>query len=140
MKAAAGKGRQVHGKRQIHGKNQKKPKKVTQTFVVDCTRPFEDGILDMANFEKYLKERLKVNGKTNNLGTAVTLERAKGRLSVNASVPFSKRYLKYMTKKYLKKNNLRDWLRVVSPNKKDTYEVRYFQINQEEEDDDADDK
>jgi large subunit ribosomal protein L22e len=38
------------------------------------------------------------------------------------------RYLKYLTKKYLKKNNLRDWLRVVA-NGKDTYELRYFQVS-----------
>lgn len=42
------------------------------------------------------------------------------------------RYLKYLTKKYLKKNNLRDWLRVVASDK-ETYELRYFQISQEEE-------
>ena len=41
----------------------------------------------------------------------------------------------------MKKNNLRDWLRVVSPsNVKDTYELRYFNINndEEEEEEDAD--
>jgi len=37
-----------------------------------------------------------------------------------------------LCKKYLKKNNLRDWLRVVSTSK-DTYELKYFQINNEEE-------
>jgi large subunit ribosomal protein L22e len=42
------------------------------------------------------------------------------------------RYLKYLTKKYLKKNSLRDWLRVIASNK-DTYELRYYQINQDEE-------
>ncbi len=52
-------------------------------------------------------------------------------------MPFSKRYLKYLTKKYLKKNNLRDWLRVVA-SAKDAYELRYFQINNDEEDEDED--
>lgn len=48
------------------------------------------------------------------------------------------RYLKYLTKKYLKKNNLRDWLRVVASDK-ETYELRYFQISQDdEEESDAD--
>lgn len=42
------------------------------------------------------------------------------------------RYLKYLTKKYLKKNNLRDWLRVVASDK-ETYELRYFQISQDDE-------
>lgn len=52
------------------------------------------------------------------------------------SASFS-RYLKYLTKKYLKKNNLRDWLRVVA-NTKESYELRYFQINQDEEEEDED--
>lgn len=47
------------------------------------------------------------------------------------------RYLKYLTKKYLKKNKLRDWLRVVSKDK-ETYELRYFQINSQEDEDEED--
>lgn len=78
-----------------------------------------------------------MNGKTNNLGNVVTIERNKTKITVVSDVPFSKRYLKYLTKKYLKKNNLRDWLRVVSTNK-ETYELRYFQINNEEEEEEED--
>ncbi|KAF4798956.1 ribosomal protein L22 [Turdus rufiventris] len=44
----------------------------------------------------------------------------------------------YLTKKYLKKNNLRDWLRVVA-NSKESYELRYFQINQDEEEEEEED-
>lgn len=87
--------------------------------------------------EKYLHERIKVNGKTNNLGNAVTIERNKTKITVISDVPFSKRYLKYLTKRYLKKNNLRDWLRVVSTSK-EVYELRYFQINNEEDEDEDD--
>lgn len=50
---------------------------------------------------------------------------------------YCRRYLKYLTKKYLKKNKLRDWLRVVSKDK-ETYELRYFQINSQEDDDEED--
>lgn len=83
-------------------------------------------------------ERIKVNGKTGNLGNAVTLGREKNtKLVLNSDIPFSKRYLKYLTKKYLKKNNLRDWLRVVASGK-DSYELRYFQINNQEDEDDED--
>jgi len=78
-----------------------------------------------------------VNGKTQNLSNLVTVERTKSKICVTSDIPFSKRYLKYLTKKYLKKNNLRDWLRVVST-AKDIYELRYFQINNEEEDDEED--
>jgi hypothetical protein len=48
------------------------------------------------------------------------------------------RYLKYLTKKYLKKHNVRDWLRVIAANKdRNVYELRYFNIaeNEGEEED-----
>ena len=57
---------------------------------------------------------------------------------VYRSVSVCCRYLKYLTKKYLKKNNLRDWLRVVASSK-ESFELRYFQINQDEEEEEADD-
>uniref|UniRef100_A0A8C5WER2 Ribosomal protein L22 like 1 n=1 Tax=Leptobrachium leishanense TaxID=445787 RepID=A0A8C5WER2_9ANUR len=82
--------------------------------------------------EQFLKEKVKVNGKTGNLGNTVRIERLKTKITVLSEKQFSKRYLKYLTKKYLKKNNLRDWLRVVASDK-ETYELRYFQISQDEE-------
>ncbi|GFQ83081.1 60S ribosomal protein L22, partial [Trichonephila clavata] len=87
--------------------------------------------------EKFLHERIKVDGKTNNLSNRVTIERNKSKITVVADCKFCKRYLKYLAKKYLKKHNLRDWLRVVA-NGKDSYELRYFQINNEEDEDEED--
>ncbi|CAI5787734.1 60S ribosomal protein L22 isoform X2 [Podarcis lilfordi] len=71
------------------------------------------------------------------VGCVVTIERSKIKITVTSEVPFSKRYLKYLTKKYLKKN-LHDWLRMVA-NSKESYELRYFQINQDEEEDEEED-
>jgi len=51
---------------------------------------------------------------------------------------YGSRYLKYLTKKYLKKHNVRDWLRVIASNKdRSVYELRYFNIaeNEGEEED-----
>ena len=39
-------------------------KKKAQTYVVDCTKPVEDKIMEIAAFEKFLTEKIKVNGKT----------------------------------------------------------------------------
>nr|ALS05200.1 60S ribosomal protein L22 [Tortanus dextrilobatus] len=124
------------GKQSLKGKGKgvkKLGKKNQIKLVIDCTHPVEDGIMNCADFEKYLQERIKVGGKTSNFGNDLTLERAKTKINLTSNVPFSKRYLKYLTKKYLKKNNLRDWLRVVASTK-DAYELRYFQINNEESD------
>ncbi|XP_043474074.1 60S ribosomal protein L22-like [Leptopilina heterotoma] len=125
----------VGKKQHLRGKGQKK--KVCLKFSIDCTHPVEDNIMDVASFEKYLHERIKVNGKTGNFGNNVTIERNKMRITVSSDIDFSKRYLKYLTKRYLKKNKLRDWLRVVCKDK-ETYELRYFQINSQEDEDDED--
>ncbi len=120
------------GKAGKGGTTAKVSKKSQLRFSIDCAHPVEDGIMNCADFETYLRDRVKVGGKTQNFGKDVELAREKNRLVLTSSVPFSKRYLKYLTKKYLKKNNLRDWLRVVA-SAKDAYELRYFQINNDEE-------
>ena len=76
-----------------------------------------------------MRERIKVNGKAGNLGDKISLSKeGDGKLVLSTSAPFSKRYLKYLTKKYLKKNSMRDWLRVVAT-KKDTFTLRYFNVS-----------
>ena len=35
-------------------------KKIQHKFILNCSQPVEDGIMDPANFEKYLHERIKV--------------------------------------------------------------------------------
>ncbi|PNI39976.1 RPL22 isoform 8 [Pan troglodytes] len=48
--------------------------------------------MDAANFEQFLQERIKVNGKAGNLGGGVvTIERSKSKITVTSEVPFSKR-------------------------------------------------
>ncbi len=83
--------------------------------------------------EQFFRDRIKVDKKTGNLGDSVKVAReGKAKVVVDSAIPMSKRYLKYLTKKYLKKQQLRDFLRVIA-NKKDSYELRYFNMAQEEE-------
>merc|ERR1712151_174310 len=83
-------------------------------FSINCAKPVDDGIMDSGAFEKFLHDRIKVNGKAGDLGDAVSIERAGSIITVIAEAPFSKRYLKYLTKKFLKKHQLRDWLHVIA--------------------------
>merc|ERR1711897_11753 len=139
--APAAKAAKKPGKQPLKGKGKvvkKLGKKNQIKLFIDCTHPVEDGIMNCADFEKYLQERIKIAGKTSNFGKEFTMERVKTKICLTSDIPFSKRYLKYLTKKYLKKNNLRDWLRVVA-SAKDAYELRYFQINNEEEEEEDDD-
>lgn len=107
-------------------------------FVIDCTQPVDDKVLDMGQFEKYLNDRIKIKGKTGVLAqNGVTIVKDRSKLTV-ASPPdlgFSKRQLKYLSKRYLKKQQLRDFLRVVAASK-NSYEMRYFRISDVDEGDD----
>ncbi|XP_059659562.1 large ribosomal subunit protein eL22y-like isoform X2 [Cornus florida] len=113
-----------------------KGKKKGVTFVIDCAKPVEDKIMDIASLEKFLQERIKVSGKAGALGDVISLTRDKSKITVTSDASFSKRYLKYLTKKFLKKHNVRDWLRVISSNKdRNVYELRYFNIAENEGED-----
>lgn len=56
--------------------------------------------------EKFLLDRIKVGGKTGNLGDLVSVSRDKAKVVVTSDTAFSKRYLKYLSKKYLKKQQV----------------------------------
>merc|ERR1712014_242543 len=109
----------------------KKSKNNTRKFTINCQAPVDDGILDIASFNQYLTEHIKVEGKVGNLGEKVKVDSAKSNLVVSSEIALSKRYLKYLTKRYLKKN-LREWLRVVAENK-ESYTLKYFNINQDDD-------
>ena len=102
------------------------------TYKIDCSTPVNHGLFDTAAFELFLNERIKVNNKTKALGDLVKISLKGNIISVDAQQPFSKRYLKYLTKKFLKKAQLRDWLRVVATNK-NSYQLKYFNIRDSEE-------
>ena len=70
-----------------------KGKKKGATFTIDCVKPVEDKIMDIASLEKFLQERIKVGGKAGALGDSVTVTREKSKIIVTSESSFSKRYL-----------------------------------------------
>nr|XP_020649450.1 60S ribosomal protein L22-like 1 [Pogona vitticeps] len=75
----------------------KKLKKSACKYSLDLTHPVEDGIFDSGNFEQFLKEKVKVNGKTGNLGNIVHIERFKNKITVSSERQFSKRYVCFLS-------------------------------------------
>ncbi|OQD77650.1 hypothetical protein PENDEC_c002G05978 [Penicillium decumbens] len=114
----------------------RKAQKVTHKFIINASQPASDKIFDVSAFEKFLHDRIKVEGRIGNLGDNVVISQVgEGKIEVVAHIPFSGRYLKYLTKKYLKKQQLRDWLRVVSTSK-GVYELRFYNVVNDEAEDD----
>lgn len=62
----------------------------------------------------------------------IYFQTGEGKIWVNTNVAFSKRYLKYLTKKHLRKQQLRDWLRVVATSKQG-YEIKFFNVSYDQE-------
>jgi large subunit ribosomal protein L22e len=69
-------------------------KRPTVKYVVDCTTAVNDNVIDPAGLEKYFHDRIKVDGKTGNLGESVTINREKAKITVSTDAAHSKRYLK----------------------------------------------
>eukprot|EP00466_Bigelowiella_natans_P021450 jgi/Bigna1/87523/estExt_fgenesh1_pg.C_210106 len=115
-----------------------KKKTSLKKFVINCSKPVEDEIFDMASFTKYLHDKIKVNGKTGNLGDDVKISNPDdSTVEVTAKCDFSKRYLKYLTKRFLKGQNLRDYIRIIAGAQKNSYELKYFNVHNEEEEETA---
>lgn len=112
-------------------KGGKQGKKATTKFFIDCRLPLEDNVIVLSDFESFMKNHIKVDNKTGNLGTAITVAKDKDSLVCESKIPLSKRYLKYLTKKYLKKNDIKEFLRVIATTK-NTYQLKYFKIQNEE--------
>ncbi|KAI9813445.1 MAG: 60S ribosomal protein L22 [Pycnora praestabilis] len=113
-----------------------KQQKITNKYIINASQPASDKIFDVSAFEKFLHDKIKVDGLTGNLGETVQIsQQGDGKIEVIAHTQFSGRYLKYLTKKFLKKQQLRDWLRVVSTSK-GVYELRFFNVVNDDADDD----
>ncbi|KAI0134529.1 ribosomal protein L22e, partial [Xylariales sp. AK1849] len=105
-------------------------------FIINAQQPASDKIFDTAAFEKFLQDKIKIDGRVGNLGdTIVIQQQGEGKVEIIAHNELSGRYLKYLTKKFLKKMQLRDWLRVVSTSK-GVYELKFFNVVNDEADDD----
>ncbi|POY74418.1 hypothetical protein BMF94_2612 [Rhodotorula taiwanensis] len=116
----------------VAAKKQKSATKAApKKFYIDYSGPVNDKIFDAADFEKYMVEHYKVDGKRANLDGKVEFKREPTRLVVIAHDDNSKRSLKYYSKKYLKKNMMREWLRVVATSK-DTYTFKFFNLSFED--------
>jgi large subunit ribosomal protein L22e len=91
-----------------------KGKKKALTFTVDCQKPVEDKIMDIASFEKFLVDKIKVDNKTGAvlaqsvllcvnvctqapccasgvLGDNIKVTREKSKVSVTSEIHMSKR-------------------------------------------------
>ena len=86
-----------------------KPAKVTKKFIINASQPAGDKIFDVSAFEKFLHDKIKIDNRVGNIGDIMQIsQQGDGKIEVIAHIEFSERYLKYLTKKFLKRQRLRD--------------------------------
>merc|ERR1712086_259660 len=68
-----------------------KAKKATTKFYIDCKLPIEDNVIVLKDFESYLTQNIKVDGKKGNMGKNVSVGMERENIVIEASIAFSKR-------------------------------------------------
>lgn len=70
---------------------------MTKKFVINASQPASDKIFDVSAFEKFLNERIKVEGRVGNLGDTIQIsQQGDGKIEIIAHNELSGRYLKYL--------------------------------------------
>lgn len=105
-----------------NNKQIKKKERSYKKYYVDFNTPVSNGLVSLEAPIKYLNQNIKVNGTKGNLNEYVKVaaadkkDKQKNTIVVQADtkIKFSKRYVKYLVKKFLKKEGISLYLRVIS--------------------------
>ena len=103
-------------------------------FVLDLGIAYDDQLIVPKEFVDFLKANFKVNGIKGGLGEDVAITLQKRNVTFTSKRRFRKRYIKYLTKKYLKKFGILEYLRVISTDK-NTYRIKFLNSYDNEEED-----
>jgi large subunit ribosomal protein L22e len=116
----------------------KKKEKSYRKYYVDLNQAVSNNLLSLEAAIKFLNSGIKVNGLKGKLGDSVKVSQTDKKdkqkntvvVSVDNTMKFSKRYVKYLIKKFLKRESISSYLRVIA-NGSNGYLVKLFQRNVE---------
>ena len=111
--------------------------KIYKKYTIDFSGPVENNLLTLESALKYLQSNMKLNGLKGKLGDSIKIsstektDKAKNTLviSVDNSLEFSKKYLKYLVKKFLKREGIGKFL-TVSSTSLNAYSVKIIKKNE----------
>ena len=116
----------------------KKKEIAYKKYYIDFNAPVNNKLVSLEAPIKYLNQNIKVNGLKEKLGEHVKVSAAdkkdkqKNTIVVQSDtrIKFSKRYIKYLIKKFLKKQGMSLYLRVISQGSAN-YVVKLFNRDSE---------
>ena len=111
--------------------------KIYKKYTIDFSGPVDNNLLTLESALKYLQSNMKLNGLKGKLGDSIKIsstektDKAKNTLviSVDNSLEFSKKYLKYLVKKFLKREGIGKFL-TVSSTSLNAYTVKIIKKNE----------
>ena len=118
--------------------NKKESKQTTyKKYTVDFSNPLENKLLTLESVLKFLQNNMKLNGLKGKLGKTILIntdeKREKSKtsivISVDSSIKFSKRYIRYLVKKFLKKEGVAKYL-TLSATSPSAYIVKVIKKNE----------
>ena len=124
-------------KEEIKENKTSKKEKVYKKYFVDFSDPLDNKLLSIESAMKYLNSNMKIDGLKGNLKDFVKInvddKRNKKSLliQVDNQMQFSKKYIKYLVKKFLKREGIVKYLTVLS-NSPNSYEVKVLKNNNSE--------
>ena len=111
--------------------------KIYKKYTVDFNSPVDNNLLTLESALKYMQSNMKINGLKGKLGDTIKIsitgkkDKTKNTLivSVDSQLQFSKRYIRYLVKKFLKREGIARFLTVssTSPN---AYTVKVIKKNE----------
>jgi large subunit ribosomal protein L22e len=109
------------------------PAPTSQRFSVDCSSPVTDDLFTLHAVVEYLLAKMKLGGLKNNLANKITIQEDPHdkRIDIVANVKYAKRAVRYYCRRFLKKQGLRERLRVIATSKT-AYEFRPYRVSTDE--------
>ncbi len=106
-------------------------------FTVDFNSPVENKLLTLESAKKYMEQNMKVNGLKKKLGDTIKLSMTEKKdktkntlvISVDSTIQFSKRYIRYLVKKFLKREGIAKYL-TLSATSPSAYTVKVIKKNE----------
>ena len=114
-------------------KSESKPKtKRYKKYTLDFSAPLSNNLLTLEGISKYLELNMKVNGLKGKLGDSIKInisDKNSILIQVESTLEFSKKYIKYLTKKYLKKEGIEKYM-TINANSPSGYIVKIIKKNE----------
>ena len=105
--------------------------KTYKKYTIDFSAPISNNLLTLESISKYLQLNTKINGLKGKLGDSIKISIADKNnimIQVANTLEFSKKYLKYLTKKYLKKEGIEKFM-TINANSPNGYTVKIIKKN-----------